>query len=119
MINIITKKSQVNAWNLSLTNQLESVGRRNHTAQLGYQKGKFNVGVHGRYFEYDQFPADSMRLLRFDTLANETVISTQKYPFNPKEQTAYGGYARYNFNEENHINRLTEMNAFVTIRDIT
>lgn len=103
VINIITKKSQTNKWRAKLSNQIESISQRNHTASLGFQQGNLNVGVHGRYFEYDQYQADSMRILDSDTLTDGSVIFNSRYPFNPKTQKSYGTYLRYNLDENNYL----------------
>jgi len=103
VINIITNKSQVDTWSISQSNQLESIGKRNHTASLGYQKDNFNIGFSGRYFNYDQFITDSLRLVDKITLDNGDTRSITRYPFNPKTQKAIGGYARYSISDDNYI----------------
>ncbi|MEM9547897.1 MAG: TonB-dependent receptor plug domain-containing protein [Bacteroidota bacterium] len=103
VINLIMKKSQTNQWSFSLDNQIESIGQRNHAASLGYQHGKINVGVHGRKFEYSEFPEDSMRVLNRDVNEEGRTVFSPRYPFNPKTQESYGAYLRLNLDEENHI----------------
>ena len=103
VINIITKKSQTRSWNINQTNQLESLGQRNHTASIGYQKGKINVGVQARCFNYDQFGVDSLRIIDKDTISSGVVINRTRYPFNPKTQKSYGTYVRYNINEDDYL----------------
>lgn len=103
VVNIITKKSQLNSWSLSQHNQIESIGQRNHTVAVGYQKGKINLGVQGRYFNYDQHEIDSLRIVEELILDGGTVVNTSKYPLNPKTQKSFGSYLRYNFNEDDFL----------------
>ncbi|GLR16933.1 TonB-dependent receptor plug domain-containing protein [Portibacter lacus] len=94
VINIITKKSQLNTFALSVESQLESIGIQNHIANVGYKVGKLNLKAFGRFYKYDQFPSDSLRL--YDE-------GVPRYPFNPKVQNGYGGLVRYDFNEEHNL----------------
>ena len=103
VINLISKKSQLNKWSVAQTNQLESIGQRNHMASIGYQQGKVNVGIHGRYFDYNQYAPDSLRITDRDTLDDGSTISTTRYPFNPKTQKSIGGYLRYTFNDNHYL----------------
>jgi outer membrane receptor for ferrienterochelin and colicins len=103
VINIITKKSQTSQWSIQQSNQLESIGQRNHTASIGYQKGKFNLGLNARFFNYDQYASDSLRIIDKDTLDDGSTRSTTRYPFNPKVQNSLGGYFRYTINEDQYL----------------
>lgn len=103
VINVITKKSQTSQWSIQQSNQLESIGQRNHTASIGYQKGKFNLGLNARYFNYDQYVSDSLRIIDKDTLDDASTRSITRYPFNPKIQKSLGGYLRYTINEDQHL----------------
>lgn len=102
VINIITKTSQVDQWDMSIGTQIENIGQSNYFASIGYQKGDITLGVNGRYFLFDQYPPDSLRLLLSDSIGNE-VISSAKYPFNPKEQYALGSLLRYQFDPNQHL----------------
>lgn len=103
VVNMITKKSQLSQWSVLQNNQIESIGQRNHTAAVGYQKNNINLNVHARYFNYDQYTIDSLRLQQEEILDDGTTISNDKYPYNPKTQYSYGTYLRYNINEENYL----------------
>jgi outer membrane receptor for ferrienterochelin and colicins len=103
VINIITKKSQINKFRLSSDHQWESIGIWNNQLTIGGQFGKFLVSGYGRYFTYDQYPTDSLRLFEDVELEDGSTISQPKYPWNPKEQYGFGGQLRYNINNDNSI----------------
>lgn len=103
VVNIITQKSQSNTWKVLQSNQWESIGQRNHSVTVGYQYDKLNIGVQARYFNYDQYGVDSLRIVDQDTVAGGSIISSSRYPFNPKTQKSYGSYVRYNFDEDDYI----------------
>lgn len=103
VINIISKKSQVKTWKVDLESQLESIKQYKHQANIGFHKNKWTAEVYGRYFNYQQYPMDSLRLIEKVQINDSTSISRSKYPYNPKKQYNLGGMLRYDFNEEHHL----------------
>ena len=103
VINIITKKSQIKKWSGVLDNQVESIGQYNLNANLGYHRQKWTANMHARYFIYDQYPQDSLRLTETKRLADNSTISQTKYPFNPKTQYGLGGFLRYDLDPESFV----------------
>lgn len=94
VINIITEKTQLKKFRLGSQHQIESVGIKNHQATMGYKWGKLALNVNGRYFKYDQFPSDSLRIL---------VDGSPKFPFNPKVQRSFGSQLRYDFKDDHNL----------------
>lgn len=103
VINIITRQSQLKTWSINASTQLESIGTQNHQASVGFSKGKFRAEVSGRYFEYDQFAEDSMRLRETVTLPDGRSFLEAKYPWNPKVQHSLGASLKYKIDDNNTI----------------
>ena len=103
VINIITRKNHSKGINVNLESQLESIGQQNHQASLGYAWKDWTFQTHARYFEYDQFPTDSLRLTSKKELDDGTSITETKYPFNPKTQKSAGASIRYDLDENGHF----------------
>lgn len=103
VINLITKSSSVRDWETNLGLQYGSIGQLQVHGATTKKVGPLDFNVHGRYFDYDQYPIDSLRVLRSDTLDNGRVIKSKAYPFNPKEQYSVGSYIKYNFAEEGNL----------------
>jgi outer membrane receptor for ferrienterochelin and colicins len=111
VINIISKKTQLHKWSANLSNQIESIGQRNHQGGLGYKIGRLTASVHARYFSYDQYPQDSLRVIDKITLSDGSVITRSRYPYNPKMQMGFGGLLRYDIKEESHLILKFDKNA--------
>ncbi len=103
VINIITKKSQLEKWKVDLGSQIESVGQQNYNTSIGRNFGKFLVSVDARYLNYDQYAVDSLRLIERIELEDNDFVLLSKYPFNPKEQIGAGGLLRYNPTEGSSV----------------
>jgi outer membrane receptor for ferrienterochelin and colicins len=103
VINIITKKSQINTLSGQLGTQLESIGQQNHQGNIGYKIGRLTANAHGRYFHYNQYPQDSLRIIDKITLSDGNIITRSRYPFNPKMQSGIGGFLRYDITDESHL----------------
>lgn len=97
VINLISKTKQQKQWQFQVQSQIESIGQQNVAANVGYKKGKLGVGIHGRYYNYNQYPVDSLRLVETIVLADSTSFSQETYPFNPKKQIGFGAFVTYNF----------------------
>lgn len=89
VINIITKKSQVNRFNFNASSQYESIGNWNHQVKAGY-RGK-NIYVHGGYnfFDSQYIEEDSLRLFEKIALADDREVDQRVYPWNPKTRENY------------------------------
>jgi outer membrane receptor for ferrienterochelin and colicins len=103
VINIITKRGQSSAWNGELRSQLESVGQQNYEASFGYRFRKWTANIHGRYFDYQQYPVDSLRLTDLVSFPDGTNFTRTRYPLNPKTQWSYGTFLRYQLDDESSI----------------
>lgn len=103
VINIITKKSQAKTWLANLDTQVESIGIQNYSSTIGLYKNKFTAQLNGRFYNYNQFPVDSLRVLEEIILADSSSISRSKFPFNPKKQYGLGGLLRYELDAEGSI----------------
>lgn len=103
VINIITRRNRSNGINVNLESQVESIGQQNHQAGLGYAWKDWTFETHGRYFEYDQFPTDSLRLTSKRELDDGTSITETRFPFNPKTQKSGGASLRYDLDENGHF----------------
>jgi len=103
VINVITKKSQIDEWKVRMNTQVESIGQQTYGTSLGYHKGKFSANVEGRVLNYNQYPADSLRLIELVQIGENQFSRQSKYPFNPKDQMGVGGYLRYNPDSESSV----------------
>lgn len=103
VINLITKKSQLNTFNGSVEGQVENTGIQNYQASIGFQQKKFRLGLSGRMFEYDKYSVDSLRLMEKIDLGNGNIQSVAKYPWNPKKQINFGVNFLYRVNDNNSI----------------
>jgi outer membrane receptor for ferrienterochelin and colicins len=103
VINIITCNSQKQLWNLSGSTQWESIGVQNHMLNTGIQTKKWYVDLRGRFFKYDKYPIDSLRLIEKYSLPDGAVNTRAKYPWNPKNQLSGGGTLKYKINLENSL----------------
>lgn len=103
VINLITKKNQIKQFSAEFGTQIESIKQYNLHASLGYQYSDFTFNLHGRYFNYNQYSTDSLRLLERVRLDNNTSILQPKFPFNPKTQYGYGGFVKYTPSNKSRI----------------
>ena len=94
VINIITESSQVSTFSAEVKTVLESVGQRTYAGSIGWQKNNWHGGLQGRYFSYNQFPEDSLRVLEEFTSEDGSRIFQSKFPYNPKEQIGYGVFIK-------------------------
>ena len=90
VVNIITKKRQSGVWNPSLGTQIDGVGQQNLHGSLGFKKNNYTFKIHSRYFNYDQFSVDSLRVTEDIILDEGESLTQKKYPFNPKTQIGGG-----------------------------
>lgn len=103
VINLITKKSQLEPFTANLSAQAESIGRYNTNVNLGYQVGPLLLQGRAQYFKYDQYSEDSLRLRETVTTEIGTSYTRSVYPWNPKELYGGGATAKYYFNEDNSL----------------
>ncbi|MEL6143031.1 MAG: TonB-dependent receptor, partial [Bacteroidota bacterium] len=89
VINLITKKHQVNAWQIEAGGQIESFGIQNQYARLGRKLGKFQIDGGINRYRAEFASVDSMRARREVTLSSGTIIEEPVIPWNPKEQFSY------------------------------
>lgn len=111
VINIITQRSVKSSLDLSLDSQFESVGIQNHDLGFGFRQSKLSGRVGLRYFNYDQFPVDSLRLVDRIDLPDGTRIDQSRYPFNPKEQMGLSSTFNYELNAHAFISLKYDRNT--------
>jgi outer membrane receptor for ferrienterochelin and colicins len=103
VVNIITKKSQLQKFQIQSQNQYESIGIYNNSLTVGTQFGKTFLSVTG-YRNQSQFvEKDSLRLFEEVELANGTTTQTKVNPWNPKTQHGLDGTLRYRLNDSTTI----------------
>lgn len=100
VINIITKSSQLRPLTISGNTQVESIGKINNQINVGVQEKRWFFNVFGQYFNYDQFPEDSLRLRETVVTEDGSSYTRSKYPWNPKEQYGGGATAKFNWQED-------------------
>jgi len=103
VINLITKTPEYN----SITGNIEIQGRSTSEqivqAGLGFSAGPLSISGHGRYFIFDQYAIDSLRI-RDEVVLNDSTTSIQRrYPWNPKEQYNYGANLGLNITENQNL----------------
>ena len=99
VINIITKKSQVNQFQIGSQNQYESIGIWNNSLSIGYQTGKLFASIEGNRFKSQFAPVDSFRIFETIVLNTGETYQTKKFPWNPKTQLGVNGTLRYRFSD--------------------
>lgn len=110
VINIITNQSQAKKWSLNAGSQIESIGSQNYLLDLGHQNKKWYLSAHGRYFKYDKYSIDSLRVIEKLTASDGTISTRSKYPWNPKIQQGIGGTVKYRLDPENSISLKYDVN---------
>jgi len=103
VINLITKKSQLNIVEIETRNQWENIGIRNNSLRLGVQLGGFYGTVSAFTAENRFAPVDSLRLIRTDTLVDGTPFTTKVNPWNPKEQEGIESMLAYRWGNDNQV----------------
>lgn len=94
VINLITKKSQLNRYDAQIISQYESVGALNLNAQLGTKlTDKLLLRFDGGYNKFEGFNA----VKPTDSLFNRT------FQWNPKSQWFINGMARYDIGEDQFL----------------
>jgi len=99
VINLITKKSQVDRVQIESQNQYESVGIRNNSLRVGAQFGKVYLSVSGTRFHSQFAEEDSLRLFRTEELPSGERFRTRVHPWNPKKQYGAEATLRYRFSD--------------------
>lgn len=95
VVNIITRKSQLNLFNVSFTNQYENIGIQNHDLQVSAQTGRFYLSAGGGYYESEFAPRDSMRIFDEVILPDSSTIEQRRTPWNPKTQYSFNSKVIY------------------------
>ncbi|MEL7222061.1 MAG: TonB-dependent receptor [Bacteroidota bacterium] len=89
VINLISKKNQLNNWKVEVGGQIENIGINNQYARLGRKIGDFQLD--GGVFRYaaELDPIDSLRVRRTVTDADGNTSLERISPWNPKSQWGY------------------------------
>lgn len=103
VINIITKKSQINRFRVTSENQYENIGIWNNSLSVGMQLDKFYASVGVQRFESQFQLDDSLRVMKEIILEDGSSYFTKKYPWNPKSQLGFNGTLRYRRNDSLNV----------------
>ena len=103
VVNIITKKSQLDRFSVKAINQYENVGILNNAFSLGFQQDKWYANLNLNRFASQLMPTDSLRLFETRYLDDGTAYRTKKYPWNPKVQLGMDGTLRYDFSDSTQM----------------
>ena len=95
VINIITKKSQLERFRLESRNQYEDIGIWNHSLMLSTQFNEWYLSVNGSRYQARFAEEDSLRLYRTQTLPSGETFRSKVHPWNPKVQHGLDGTLRY------------------------
>ncbi|MCH2046443.1 MAG: TonB-dependent receptor, partial [Saprospiraceae bacterium] len=99
VINIITRKSQIEKFKFQSQNQIESIGITNNAATFSTRLGKFyaSLGIYRNHFQFA--PVDSLRLIEEVILDDGSTVEVKKTPWNPKLQKGIESTLRYKFSD--------------------
>ncbi len=103
VINIITRRSQVQQWRLLLDSQYEYPGIQNHSAKIGFQHSDFFISAGANFFKHQLYPLDSTRVFNSYKDLEGNTFSFKKYPWNPKERISLNGMLRYSLSDVAYI----------------
>lgn len=103
VINIIRSTSQRRSWKIKQSTLLDSKGQQDFSAHIGYQYKKIQLGIDGRYFAFQAYPEDSLRIVDKVKLDNQNFYLQSRYPFNPKKQYAIGSMLQFPIHKNNRL----------------
>lgn len=99
VINLITKRSQVDRFRLESQNQFESAGILNNSLAVGFQSKEVFLSLQGSRIHQQFGPEDSLRLMQTVPLETGGTVRQKKIPWNPKTQYNLDGTFRYLFSD--------------------
>jgi len=103
VINLITKKSQLEPVTLELNTNWEYPLIQNHSLNTGIKLKDFIFNFGGSYLLDNPFETDSLRVYETININEETSIRRKAYPWNPKERMNVYGSTRYMIDEVNSV----------------
>lgn len=103
VINIITKKSQLNPVRFSFQSQYEDVGILTTSATLGFQHKGLYLSATGYRNDYDFGSIDSLRSTTTRLDFNGNPYQAKVIPWNPKTQYGLDGTLRYRFSDSTSL----------------
>ena len=103
VINLITKKSQIDPLILDLTTNWEYPLIQNHGLNAGVKAKDFIFNFGGNYLLDNPFETDSLRLYENVEINEETTIRRKVYPWNPKERINAYTSVRYLMDDQNSV----------------
>lgn len=103
VVNIITKKSQLERWRLESVHQYENAGIWNNALTAGARWKRLYASVTLNRFQSQFAPEDSLRLYETRPLPSGGTFRTKKIPWNPKVQYGLDGMLRYNFSDSSRL----------------
>ncbi len=89
VINIITKKSQTKPFTFGVQSQVENIGIKTLSAQIGVQKGKFLLQLSGNVYDFSGYPVDSLRSSLWNPKRQYTGKAMLKYYLSDNQQLNY------------------------------
>ena len=103
IINLITKKSQLDPFTLDLSTNWEFPLIQNHSLNAGIRLHDFLFNLGGSHLIDNPFETDSLRLYEDIQINESTNLKRKVYPWNPKERTNAFASTRYFIDEENSV----------------
>ncbi len=89
VINIITKKSQIKAFEAKINSLVESVNIQNHSLNLGYRYKKLLVQTGAAFYQFAGLPGDTLRAVSWKPKQQLSSNTTFKYYIDDAQQLTY------------------------------
>ncbi len=99
VINLISKKSQLEGFRVESQNQYETVGIWNNALSLGASLEKLYVGLTGSRAEFQFEDEEALREYETNETADGNTFRTRVNPWNPKLQYGLNGTLAYRFSD--------------------
>ena len=104
LINVITKKTQLEKLRIESQNQWEDIGIQNNSLTIGGKIEGFNISATASRYSSQLAPVDSLRIFEIRETADGTAYNARLIPWNPKEQMGLEGNIAYRFSDSVNIN---------------
>ncbi len=91
VINLISRKNQIEKVFVESQNLVESVGILNNSLGVGFRQNKFSGRIHGSRVNYSFAPVDSLRIIETVVSPEGGMTNRRKIPWNPKIQHGISG----------------------------
>jgi outer membrane receptor for ferrienterochelin and colicins len=89
VINIITKKTQIKAFEARINSQIESVNIQNHNLNVGYKFKKLLLQAGGNFYDFSGSPYDTTRAVLWNPKQQYSATATAKYYIDEIQQVTF------------------------------